>query len=220
MSTITKEQERAIADWLAQHELSAGIGTKESACSIAAINLALSGRLTDAIPECMSPVIGKWIIVMQDAMPADMRNSAQWKALLPRAAGTGRQREAERLALIMDWMWTSVLPQLQLIADKGGFGAQWATMCKEKTASAANAAYARAAYAARTAARAAASAAYAASTANAWAAARTASAAWAAARANAYAASDAAASAAYAYAAYAYWSAIDPTALLAKLIDA
>ena len=56
-STITPEQAAAIADYVNNHELSEGVGTAESACSIAAINLALNGRLTDAIPDCMSRVI-------------------------------------------------------------------------------------------------------------------------------------------------------------------
>jgi hypothetical protein len=70
--------------------LPSGLGTEESACSIAAINLALTGELTDDIPDCMSEVIGRWIIPTQDAMPAELRNSPRWKSLLPLAAGTGQ----------------------------------------------------------------------------------------------------------------------------------
>ena len=39
-----------------------GLGNEEAACSIAAINIAISGQFTARIPECMSKVIGKWII--------------------------------------------------------------------------------------------------------------------------------------------------------------
>ena len=56
------------------------------------------------------------------------------------AAGTGREREEERLALVMDWMWGTVLPDLQSVADQGGFGAEWRTMCVEKSPEAARAA--------------------------------------------------------------------------------
>ena len=56
MNTIDTQR---IADFLAEHQLSSGLGTAEEPCSIAAINLALTGRLTDDIPQCMSPVIGR-----------------------------------------------------------------------------------------------------------------------------------------------------------------
>ena len=153
-------------------ELTKGVGTKKNACSIAAINLALTGELTDDIPDCMSEVIGKWIIAIQDRMPDDMRNSDEWKRLLPLAAGTGRTKESERLSIIMDWMWES-LKLLQPFADAKGFGEEWAAMCVEKSHAAANSAAnaaANAAYAAAyAAANAAAGAAYAAAnSADAW----------------------------------------------------
>ena len=134
MTTVwTQEADARLRDYLASHELVAGIGTEESACSVTAINLALTEKVTDAIPMCMSKVIGQWMIVVQDAMPSEMRNSPGWKRLLPMAAGTGREREEGRLALVMDWMWGTVLPDLQSIADQGGFGAEWRTMCVEKS---------------------------------------------------------------------------------------
>jgi hypothetical protein len=166
MTTITTEQQQAIADILATMTLPKGLGTAENACSIGAINLALTGELTDRIPPCMSVVIGRWIIGVQDSMPAQMRNSAEWKQLLPLAAGTGRQHEKERLAIILDWMWGTVLPTLQSIADEKGFGNEWRMMLQQRTAAAAAAANAANAYAAA-AAYAANAAAYAAYAANA-----------------------------------------------------
>ena len=157
----TQEADARLRDYLASHEVAEGIGTEESACSVAAINLALTGKLTDTIPMCMSEVIGEWMTVVQDVMPLEMRNSSGWKCLLPMAAGTGREREEERLALIMDWLWGTVLPDLQSVADQGGFGAEWRMMCVEKSPKAARAARdattgaARAARAAGDAARAA-----------------------------------------------------------------
>jgi hypothetical protein len=117
MSTLTEQQQNAIAEYLASHELSRGLGTGESACSIAAINLTLTGKLTDIIPECMSEVIGDWIIVIQDGMPHDLRNSAEWKSLLPLAAGTGRKHEQERIAILVDHLWAVVMPLMQSMAD-------------------------------------------------------------------------------------------------------
>ncbi|MCA3291240.1 MAG: hypothetical protein ING23_12505 [Roseomonas sp.] len=244
MSTITLEQQTTIAEKLATMHLPSGLGTEEAACSIAAINLALSGKLTDDIPDCMSEVIGKWIIRVQDAMPADMRNSVKWKQLLPLAAGTGRDKEKERLAIIIDWMWGTVLPTIQPLADERGFGAEWKRMTTERTQEAAKAAaYAdaaakaadaaakatyAAAMAAKAAADAAADAAYAAAYAAdaAYAAAYAAYAAYAAADAAAadaaYAAADAAAAdAAATYAAaYAAKAAADASALAWSAADA
>jgi hypothetical protein len=134
MSTLTMEQQNKIAAWLDQHPtLAVGLGTKERACSVAAINLALTGKLTDTIPECMSPVVGRWIIRVQDAMPAEIRDSVEWRTLLPLAAGTGREFENERRAVIMEWMWGVVLPSVQPVADAGGFGVVWAEMCEKRT---------------------------------------------------------------------------------------
>jgi hypothetical protein len=132
--------EQAIADYFANRTIPSGLGTRESACSIAGINLALTGTLTDKIPDCMSEVIGHWIIVIQDSMLSSIRNSARWKSLLPYAAGTGRNKETERLAIILDWMWGTVLPSVQTTADERGFRAEWETMLTERTAYAANAA--------------------------------------------------------------------------------
>jgi hypothetical protein len=137
MSTITPEQTQAIAEKLAGMILPKGLGDEHSACSIAAINLALSGELTDEIPSCMSPMIGKWIMYVQDAMPDDMRNSVRWRKLLPLAAGTGREKEKERGVIIFDWMWETVLPTLQPLADENGFGDVWTCMTTERTLAAA-----------------------------------------------------------------------------------
>jgi hypothetical protein len=105
----------------------------------------------------MSDVLGKATIRLQDSMPSEMRNSLRYKALLPEMAGTGREHEQERLAILMNWMWSVVLPQLQPVADKHGFGDEWKNMCQLKTAASARAAAdaAYAAYAAVYAARAA-----------------------------------------------------------------
>ena len=230
MTEYTDEHRSKLEAYLATHILPSGLGYKESACTIAAINLAMTGELTDNIPACMSLVLGKAAIGLQDAMPAEMRNSARYKALIPNMPGTGRVHEAERLAILMDWMWTVVLPQVQPIADKKGFGEQWRKMCKEKTPAAARAAARAARYAAaaraadaaaaaRAAAAAADDAARAAANAAANAAARAATnvayAARYAARAARYAAR---ADAAYAVDAYNdFWTAVDPIGVLERM---
>ena len=212
---LSIEDQTKIADFLVGKELCEGVGTAESMCSIAAINLALTGRLTDDIPDCMSLVIGKWIISVQDAMPAAIRNSDEWRNLLPLAAGTGRDRESERLAIILNWMWADVLPSIQAIADQYGFGGTWGVMCQERTPAAAAAAADAADAAAAAAADAADAAADAADVARAYAA----YAARADAADAAYAAAYAARAAAYAARAAEKWQQFNPCALLKRLVE-
>ena len=154
MLTITDDQRAAIVAKLAGMHIPSGLGTEDEACSVAAINLALTGELTDEIPDCMSVVIGKWIIDVQDEMPADMRNGDEWRGLLPLAAGTGREHEQERVDIIMEWMWRA-LSLVQPIADEDGFGNEWRTMCTKRTPEAAENAAAKAADAVAKAAKAA-----------------------------------------------------------------
>lgn len=192
MSTITPAQERAIRAYFAGvAAIPRGLGTHEAACSIGGINVALYGKLTGTIPSCMSDRIGYWIIAVQDQMPPTMRNSAEWRELLPLAAGTGKEHEDERLALILEWLWETVLPHLQPLADQAGFGREWREMCQARTRNAALAAAA----AANAANAAAANAALAAAT---------------------YAATNAAAR--YAAASERSWRAFDPVGLLSRLI--
>lgn len=212
MTDYTTDHRLNLEAYLATHTLPKGLGNKKSACTLAAINLAMSGKLTDRIPACMSEVLGKAAIGLQDAMPTEMRNSARYKALIPDMPGTGRAQEQERLAILMDWMWSVVLPHLQPIADGNGFGAEWQSMCREKTAAAAWAAKA-AAWAARAAAWAADDAAYAA----AWAAATAADADADAAGSAAAWAADAARAAAADAARADFWAAIDPIGVLERM---
>jgi hypothetical protein len=222
MNDYTTDHRLKLEAYLATHTLPKGLGDEESACTLAAINLAMSGKLTDEIPACMSEVLGSAAIVLQDAMPDEMRNSLRYKALIPDMPGTGRAQEHERLAILMDWMWSVVLPQIQPIADGYGFGAQWRKMCLEKTARAADAA-SRAADAAADAADAADAAVYAAARAadaDAYAAAALAADSAARAADAAALAADAAALAAAAAARAAradFWAAIDPIGVLERM---
>ena len=215
---LSDAQRDAITAQLAGRHIPDGLGTIDEPCSVAAINLALTGELTASIPECMSAVIGWWIIRVQDAMPDKLRNSAEWRRLLPLAAGTGRTREPERLTFILEWMWETVLPCLQPIADRRGFGRAWVHMCNQRTEDAAvyviRAATTAAAYIAEDAAASAANA-----------AANAADAASILARgAAAQAAAQAAASVAGAFAVDAddlasIWTTFDPCGLLARLVE-
>ena len=202
MTKWTEKADAKLRDYLATHELPIGLGSEERACSIAAINLALTGTLTDDIPDCMSRVIGKATIVLQDAMPAEMRNSARYKDWLTTAAGTGRDNESERLAVLIEWLWSTALPELQGVADARGFGVKWREMCEKRTPDAADAADAAHA-AAHAAAYVAADAARAADAAHA-----------------ADAAADAAHAAAYVADAYAdFWDRVDPIGVLERMTN-
>ena len=137
MTDYTTDHRIKLETYLANHVLSYGLGREESACTLAAINLAMSGELTEKIPVCMSRVLGSAAVGLQDAMPDEMRNSLRYKSLIPDMPGTGRAQEQERLSVLLDWLWSVVLPQLQSIAEKGGFGDEWRTMCQDRTADAA-----------------------------------------------------------------------------------
>jgi hypothetical protein len=199
--TLDDIRKAEIAAYIKGRYISKGLGTREEPCSIEANKLALTGELTDKIPDCMSKVIGAWVIRIQDCMPDDMRNGEQWRSLLPLAAGTGREFENERLHVIMSWLRGIVLPTLDAFLLNGA-------------GDLANAAARSAAAAARSAAAAAAEAAVAAVEA-------AQSAVWAVAAAAeaAVAAVEAAQSAVWAVAAAATWAKLNPPALLQQLIE-
>lgn len=120
-STLSDRQRDHIRALLSRVNLSRGLGTLDQPCSIAAINIALVGQLTDQVPECMSLVVGEWIIAIQDRMPDHARNSPRWKDLLPLAAGTGRELEIERVSILLEH-WRQVTLPLVQSAVEGVFG--------------------------------------------------------------------------------------------------
>jgi hypothetical protein len=133
MSTLTTEQHQSIVNLLNDTPtLAPGLGSRKCPCSVAAINLALSNTLIDTIPECMSVVVGKWIIGVQDAMPKGMRNSQEWRSLLPYAAGTGRELENARTAILVNWSWDEVLPRALVLADKVNLTEMWVKVLAER----------------------------------------------------------------------------------------
>ena len=90
--------------------LVAGVGSvgDGTACTTSAINLALTGELTDSDrSECMCPVVRSWVIRIQDAMPEEIRNSDEWRALIPIIAGSRSTPSVEdsRRDVVLDWMW-------------------------------------------------------------------------------------------------------------------
>ena len=134
------EAEVRLRAYLCSRLIPAGLGAMDAASSMAAINFAIDGRATESTPVCMSDVIGRWLTWAQDTMPAAMRNSPEWSDLLPLATATGRNHERERLGVLLDWLWETVMPSLQHAADDAAFGEAWQTMCSQRTAASARAA--------------------------------------------------------------------------------
>ena len=102
-----------------------GTGTREAASSMGAIYMALTGKLANRPPRCMSFVIGRWIELLQDEIPQKARDDATWRNLLPLAARTGSERDSERLDIVVRWVWETVLPTLKPVAVKYDIGTSW-----------------------------------------------------------------------------------------------
>ena len=130
---FTDENRKTLEEYLRTHHIPRGLGNKEGVCSLAAINLAIDGVLTDDIPDCMSYILGEMTIKMQDYMPDHMRNSGRFKRLLLDMPCTGRTQEKERLAIFVDWLYSTILPSIQHVADSHGFGDVWHTMCRDRS---------------------------------------------------------------------------------------
>jgi hypothetical protein len=133
----------AITEWLASHELCRGLGSEDAACSIASINLALTGELTDEDPsDCMSPVIRHWVIRVQDKMPEKMmarddEHGRRWRKALPFVAGSrDPDREQERQDLILNWMWERLGDDWETWVPRSAHDG-WRTMLTEQTSVAA-----------------------------------------------------------------------------------
>lgn len=107
------------------HLAAGGVGDPCSPCSLGAINLAVTGRLTDGVPPFMSRPIARWVRGAQDTSPAEMRDSAAWRMLLPAAANTGRRLERHDRRIVFNMMWRSY-NTLQDTANASGFGSLWA----------------------------------------------------------------------------------------------
>jgi hypothetical protein len=177
LGVLTERQKEQVCAFLTRPELeiTLGIGRDaEHACTIAAINLALGHRLEDERDPCMSPVIHSWVIRVQDAMPANVRNSQKWRQAACGIAGSAGGDETARLQLILDWMWNALGDEAVLAALPDQMRPSWDVMLRERTTDTAHSARvsyapdaADAAYAADNAADAAKAASYAASAASA-----------------------------------------------------
>ena len=112
------------------YEIPCGLGTEDSPCSLAAINLVLDDEFTDNIRPDMSDCVGRWIRDMQDAMPHQLRNALSWRMLLPEAAWTGNDNEDQVQKYQQQWLFESVLASVNEIATYAGIIDPWKDMIK------------------------------------------------------------------------------------------
>jgi hypothetical protein len=237
---ITSARREAIRLKLASIDLVTGKGSdRDHACTISAINIALGNGQVDSCDPCMSRVVHAWVIRVQDAMPAALRavgdeHGDRWRSTAPLIAGsaTTGPSDAERLQILLDWMWDCLSHDWQTWVPAAAHDA-WAVMLIERTTAHANTAHANTAAAAGAAADAADAAATRAANTAADAAFAAATAAYAAATAAdaAIYANNAAAGAIYAAtaagaaiyannaaAAESFWRAANPAKVLAQLV--
>lgn len=153
-TTITDEQRAAIRAALHSPDLtlvkgtgSAGMPGVGRACTIAEINLVLTGVLDAGQHPCIDEVIRHWVIRVQDAMPDEIRNSPEWRAAAVGIAGSadGSKRQARR-AVLMEWMWQTLADEAVVAGVPVSARPAWGQMLTERTQKAAHDA-AKAAYA-------------------------------------------------------------------------
>lgn len=127
MGSLTFEELKKIADFVASHEITTGLGSHEGSCTIGSIHLALTGTLVARTPRYSSPVICEWVVLIQDHMPAWMRNSPEWEILIPPLANCGADpmQEDQRREIFSQWFDQKVLPAVQQWADSRGVGDTW-----------------------------------------------------------------------------------------------
>ena len=157
---ITDKQRKAIRKRLRTltlvHEV--GYATGGTACTISAINLALTGQLTDTDPsKCMWDALRLFVIRVQDEMPLQMMEPGDehgdlWRAIVPYIAGSrDLPDKPARLALILDWMWERLGDPAVVAAVPAHILPVWQSMVTLRTLRAADDASKAAVIAARTA---------------------------------------------------------------------
>lgn len=80
------------------------------ACTISEIVLTLTGELDDGPHPCISEVIRRWVIPIQDVMPDNIRNSNQWREAAIGIAGSASTEAVEnrRHDFLLAWVWDAL----------------------------------------------------------------------------------------------------------------
>lgn len=122
--------------------LGMGVGTLTGErCTMAAINLILTGKLNDAPHPCVSEVIRRWVMRVQDVIPGRIRNSLAWRTAAVDIAGSATTRAAElaRAQMLVAWMWDRLADPGVLASVPADVRPAWDVMLCERTAAAATA---------------------------------------------------------------------------------
>lgn len=137
MNTINITSLRAaIAAQLKKVRLVHQIGDEtKKQCTFSAMQMALTGTLTDDRPQCVSQLIYDFWIPFQDHLPLNILNSREIRNLIPLIAGTGNDPadEERRQQTLRSWLYEVVLPLFQEEADRAGMGDEWKEMIRLQT---------------------------------------------------------------------------------------
>lgn len=82
-----------------------------------------------------SKIASRWVRFVESELPKKIRNTAKWRAALRKLEICGNEPAAERRRkeLLLDWLWTKVMPTLQPRATACGIAREWRKMCKQRT---------------------------------------------------------------------------------------
>lgn len=85
----------------------------------------------------MSAVLQTFAAPLKRGMPRELSETAEYITVARLIAEADDEQENDRLQIMLDWMWSEVLPPLQDIADERGFGDAWRAMTTQRTPEAA-----------------------------------------------------------------------------------
>lgn len=135
--TTNYETEKALyTAFLKDLRLVAGVGNLKAgeACTESALQLALTGKLTDDRHPCVDPLIHKWVMNVQDRLDNATLNGP-WKDIAPMVVGTIDVPDS--LNRIMTTMWDA-LSEMTFASAK--VNVAWKDMLTARTATACKAA--------------------------------------------------------------------------------
>lgn len=73
-------------------------------CTVQLLRMAAGDYPVSAAPPSgVSPVLSYWLVVVQDSMTHEARNSARWRDLLPLAFNTRDHNDAQRVRIWQSW---------------------------------------------------------------------------------------------------------------------
>jgi hypothetical protein len=109
---ITQETREQVARECATRRMVTGTGDhgEGTACLMSAVNLGLTGRLTDKHHPYVSEAVRGLVVGLHDSLPDAVRSGQAWRSLGPLMLGTGDDgHDDERVRMILGWVRGSVL---------------------------------------------------------------------------------------------------------------